>query len=202
LGPRKFQQCEKVLWCAEELRLPYERVDAGGPHGIVETQTFGKINPNRRVPVLEDEELVLWESNAIVRYLAARYGAGRLWSADPKARASADRWMDWTSISFGPPFVTVFFNLMRQPPDKRDHSAVERATEAAGQLLHIADAALSVQPFLSGSEFGMGDIPLGCLIHAWFNMNIARPSLVHVSKWYERLLEMSAYNKVVALPLS
>jgi glutathione S-transferase len=201
-GRANSNNVKKVLWCAEELQIPYQRMDAGGAYGIVYTAAFGEKNPNRRVPVLEDEGLVLWESNSIVRYLAARYGAGTLYSADPAARALADRWMDWSSITFAPPFVTVFWNLVRVSPDQRDHAAIQPAVNASADILRVADAVLATQPFLSGPQFGMGDIPLGCLIHAWFHLDIARPELTHISRWYERLLGRPAYKNEVAVPLS
>jgi glutathione S-transferase len=200
-GRANSNNVKKVLWCVEELWIPYERMEAGGAIGVVDTAAFGEMNPNRRVPVIEDEDLVLWESNAIVRYLSARYGSGSLYSTDPATRALADRWMDWSSITFGPPFVTVFWNLMRVSPDRRDHGAIETALKSAADILRVADTALGRQPFLSGTQFGMGDIPLGCLIHAWFNLNIARPELTNILRWYKRLLARSAYKKVVALPL-
>jgi glutathione S-transferase len=201
-GRANSSNVKKVLWCAEELQIPYQHLDAGGAYGIVDTAAFGEKNPNHRVPVLEDEGLVLWESNSIVRYLAARYGAGTFYSTDPAARALADRWMDWSSITFGPHFVTVFWNLVRISPDQRDHAAIQAAAIASADILRVADAALATQPFLSGPQFGMGDIPLGCLIHAWLHLDIARPELTHISRWYERLLGRPAYKNVVAVPLS
>src|SRR5450631_4370637 len=86
---------QKVLWTCEELALPYKRIEAGMEYGVVSTPEYKKLNPNAMVPTIDDDGFVLWESNAIVRYLAAKYGAGSLWPADPKIRASADRWMDW-----------------------------------------------------------------------------------------------------------
>jgi glutathione S-transferase len=200
-GRANSTNVKKVLWCLEEVGQPYERVDVGGPFGGLDTAEFGALNPNRRIPVLEDSELVLWESNSIVRYLAARYGAGPL-LADPGRRAEADQWMDWASINFVPQFTTIFWNLVRTAPEKRDNGAVKAALAAAGTLLTVPEGVLGSRPFLSGDELGIGDIPLGTMIHAWFNMPIDRPELPHLEAWYDRLLTRPAYRAVVALPLT
>lgn len=201
-GRANSNNVKKVLWCAEEAAIPYQRKDAGGAFGLLDTSEFNDLNPNRRVPVLEDGTLIVWESNAIVRYLSAQYAPETLYLPNPGPRALADRWMDWSSISFGPVFVTIFWNLMRVPKEQQDVAAVSRAVEQAGRTLAVADAALRQAPYLSGAAFGMGDIPLGCLMHAWFNLSISRPELPSVTQWYERLLTRAAYQKIVAVPLS
>src|SRR5690348_9690795 len=94
---------QKVLWCADELGVPYERVDLGGPFGGNDDPAYRRLNPNGVVPTIQDGDLVLWESNAIVRYLAAKHGSGTLYPSDLAVRADADRWMDWqlTTIQEG-----------------------------------------------------------------------------------------------------
>ena len=201
-GRANSTNVKKALWCLEELDVPYTRIDAGGAFGVVSEADYIAKNPNQLVPCLEDGALVLWESNAIVRYLAARYGEGTLWSADPAARAEADKWMDWTTSSLAAPFRTVFWNMVRTAPDQRDMPAVQVAIGECGRLLAIADQALSKQPYLGGVSFGMGDIPLGCFAYAWFEMPIERPDLPHLRSWYERLLERPAYQAAVVTPLT
>ncbi|TCD24579.1 glutathione S-transferase [Pseudomonas sp. IC_126] len=192
----------KALWCLEELGVPYTRVDAGGAFGVVGEAEYIAKNPNRLVPCLEDGELVLWESNTIVRYLAAQYGEGTLWSTDPRQRAGADKWMDWATSSLATPFRPLFWNIVRTAPEKRDMTAVQVALEECGKLLAIADRALAEQPYLSGDSFGMGDIPLGCFAYAWFEMPIERPDLPHLLHWYERLQQRPAYQTAVITPLT
>ncbi|MCH8685398.1 glutathione S-transferase family protein [Pedomonas mirosovicensis] len=201
-GRANSNNVKKALWCAEEAGVSYERIDVGGAYGRLDSPEFAALNPNQQIPVLEDGDLALWESNAIVRYLAARYAPGTLYAADPAERALADRWMDWTSINFVPPFVTIFWGLVRTPEAQRDMAAITAAVERAGKLLAIADDQLARQPFLSGSQLGMGDIPLGTVIHAWFNLPIERRDLPNLARWYDRLLTRPAYAKVVAQPLS
>ena len=102
---------QKVLWALEELKVPYERTDAGMAFGLVNEPFYKKMNPNSRVPTIDDDGFVLWESNAIVRYLAAKHGAGSLSPNDPKQRADSDRWMDWAANHVGPVITPVFWGL-------------------------------------------------------------------------------------------
>ena len=201
-GRTNSNNVKKVLWCCGEADLAYERIDAGMAFGVVDTPAYRARNPNGLVPVIEDDGLVLWESNAIVRYLAARYDAGGLWAADPAVRAAADRWMDWTTSTLAPPFVTVFLNTVRLPPEKRDPALARTAAEQCAKLLAIPEAQLAAQPYLSGETLGMGDIPLGVFIYLWFEMAIDRPPLPALQAWYGRLREREAYRAGVMAPLS
>ncbi|KFF48259.1 glutathione S-transferase [Gammaproteobacteria bacterium MFB021] len=201
-GRANSTNVKKVLWCAEELALPFERIDAGGAYGVVDEPAFRAMNPNGLIPCLQDEDFVLWESNAIVRYLCAKYGRGSQQGADPAARAEADKWMDWTTSSLASPFKDVFWNTVRLPAEQRDDKAVEKGLAACGALLGLVDRTLSEQPFLSGAEWGMGDIPLGCFAYAWFEMAIERPDLPHLAAWYTRLQSRPAYRKHVMIGLT
>lgn len=118
---------QKVTWAAGELGLPFERVDIGGPFGKLEEPAYKKLNPNSRIPTIEDDGFVLWESNAIVRYLALKHGKGKLCPADLKVRADADRWMDWCTTVFLPQMIPVFLGIVKTPPEKRDMKAIEEA---------------------------------------------------------------------------
>lgn len=201
-GRSNSTNVKKPLWCLEELEVPYTRIDAGGAFGIVGEPDFIEKNPNKLVPCLEDGEFVLWESNAIVRYLAAQYGQGVLWNPDPAQRAQADKWMDWATSTLAAPFRPLFWNIVRTAPEQRDLVAVQAALDECGKLLTIADRALSTQPYLSGESFGMGDIPLGCFAYAWFEMPIERPDLPHLRDWYEQLKRRPAYQAAVLTPLT
>ena len=193
----------KVLWCAEELGLAYEQVDAGGAFGVVDSAAYRALNPNGRVPMIEDDGFVLWESNAIVRYLVARHASGSAWYPDDvQARAGADRWMDWTTSTFAGPFRDVFWGVLRTPAAEQDWARIHAARDVCGELLRVADAALARSPFLSGAEPGMGDIPLGSFIYAWFEMPVERPVLPHLEAWYRRLSERAAYRSAVMTALT
>ena len=192
---------KKVLWAAEELGLKYERVDAGMQHGVVNTPEYKKMNPNSLVPTIQDDGFALWESHAIVRYLAAKHGAGTLWPSDLKQRADADRWMDW-AYTFQANFRAVFWGLVRTPAEKRDMKAIEEARKKCGELLAIPDAALAERPFFGGNALTIGDIPLGCHVQLWMRLPIERPEHANLKRWFERLCARPAYKKAVDIPLS
>jgi glutathione S-transferase len=193
----------KALWIAEELGLPYESVAAGGAFGVVDGPEYRAKNPNGRIPMIEDGDFVLWESNAIVRYLAARHAPdSALYPSDPQQRAVADKWMDWTTSSFAEPFRHVFWGVLRTPAEQQDWVQINGAIKTVQSLLVMVDEALTHQPYLSGAEFGMGDIPLGSFIYAWFEMPIERPSMPHLESWYERLKARPAYRSAVMTALT
>ena len=200
-GRANSANVKKVLWIAEELGLPYERIDAGGAFGVVGTPEYRAMNPMGLVPVLQDGDLTLFESNVIVRYLAARYGAGRLWIADPGSRARAEMWMDW-NLTLGFVLRDAIFGLLRTPPEQRDHAAIERSVAEGARLVAIADAALRTAPWLSGDAFGLGDIPFGSYVHTWKALPIDHADLPALDDWYARLLRRPAYAKVVAIPVT
>jgi glutathione S-transferase len=201
-GRHNSTNVKKVVWCAEELAIPYERTDAGGAFGVVDTPAYRSLNPNGLVPTIEDDGLVLWESNAIVRYLVAKHGAGSLWPVDPAARAVGDKWMDWATSTFAAAFRDLFWGMVRTPPGERNPDAIEASRTRSAALLATVDAALAKSPFLGGDAFGMGDIPLGCFAYAWFGMPIERPGLPNLEAWYRRLTERPAYRAGVMIPLT
>ncbi|MDB6048386.1 MAG: glutathione S-transferase [Pseudomonas sp.] len=202
-GRKNSSNVRKALWCAEEVAVPYEAIDAGGAFGLVDGPEYRAMNPNGRIPMIEDDGLVLWESNAIVRYLAARYAPDTaLYPQDVVARANADKWMDWTTSSLADPFKPLFWGVVRTPAEQRDKASIEAATQVCAEILAVADKALAEQPYLSGDAFGMGDIPLGSFIYAWFEMPIERPPLPSLQAWYERLKLRPAYRMAVMTTLS
>ena len=202
-GRKNSSNVRKVLWCVEELALPYEREEAGGAFGVVDSSQYRALNPNGRVPMLEDDGFVLWESNVIVRYIAAQYGSDTSWyQNDNRVRAQADKWMDWTSTSFAVAFRDVFWGILRTPAAEQDWAKINASINACAALLVIVDQALSEKPYLSGDEIGMGDIPLGSFIYAWFEMPIERPSMPHLQAWYERLKLRPAYRNAVMTALT
>ena len=202
-GRKNSSNVRKALWCAEELGLTYEAVDAGGAFGVVDTPEYRAMNPNGRIPLIEDDGFVLWESNTIVRYLAARHAAGTAWyPSDVQARASAEKWMDWTTSTFAEPFRHLFWGGLRTPAQQQDWDKINAALNSCGELLAVVDQALAEHPYLSGEEIGIGDIPLGSFIYAWFEMPIERPQLSNLQAWYARLQQRPAYRKAVMTALT
>jgi glutathione S-transferase len=201
-GRNNSVNVQKVLWCCEELGLDYQRIDAGGAFGVVNSEAYRRMNPNGLVPTIEDDGFVLWESHAIVRYLAARHGVGSLWAADPKARALADQWMDWTHTVFWPAMRGLFLGLVRTAPEKRDPRAIEESRFKTGEVLGMVDRHLQSHAFLAGDALTMGDIALGCGVWRWMALTNERPEQPHVKRWFDALAQRPAYAKVVMLPLS
>ena len=201
-GRKTSSNVMKVVWACEEMKLKYERVDIGGPFGGNREPAYLALNPNGLVPTIEDDGFVLWESNAIVRYLAAKHDAGGLWPTDLKVRADADRWMDWTNAVAGPPMSVMLFGYYRTQPEKRDPAALEAARKKAIEAWGMIEAALAKRKFLAGDRLTMGDIAIGPHVHRWFSYPIERPSLPALAAYYARLKERPAYQTHIALPIS
>ena len=193
---------QKVLWCCEEIGLPYQRIDAGGTHGVVNTPSYREINPNGLVPTMDEDGFILWESNAIVRYLAAKYASHRLWPIDPRTRAIADQWMDWQTSTFWPTLRPLFIGLIRTEPAQRDAQALEYARSRTAALLEIMDKHLRTRQFMAGDDFTPADIALGACTLRWMELPIEREEFMHVRRWFERLVERPAFRKVVMRPLT
>ncbi len=193
---------QKVLWCCDELGVPYERVDLGGQFGGNRDAAYLGKNPNAVVPTVEDEGRVLWESNSIVRYLAAKHGDGTLWLRDPGARAESERWMDWQLSTVHGGMTTIFMNLVRTPPEKRDLRAVEAARQSMCEIWSRLDRFLVGRKFVGGDRLTTGDIPVGCFVYRWFNLPIERSDLPHLKAWYDRLTERPAYRKHVMIEMT
>mgnify|MGYP002382485889 CR=1 FL=1 len=193
---------QKVMWAVAELGCPHERIDAGGAFGKLDTPEFGRLNPNRKIPTIEDGATVLWESNAIVRYLAAQYGAGSLWPESPAERSLADRWMDWQIAAINVDLGPVFLGLVRTPAEKRDAAAIEAAVDRLAAAWPILDDHLANRRFVAGNTLTMGDIPIGCAFWRYLNLDIRRPKLPNLQLWFQALKERDPFRRNVMLPLS
>jgi glutathione S-transferase len=193
---------QKVLWALDELQVAYERVDAGMAFGVVNEPFYKRMNPNSRVPTIEDDGLVLWESNAIVRYLAAKHGSGTLWPTDLKVRADSDRWMDWISNHVNPLVTPVFWALVRTPADKRNPAQIEADAEKIAQQFQVLEQCLAGRRYVAGEHFSMGDIVVGVTVYRWYALNVKRPGLANIEAYHARLKERPAFQKHVMQPLT
>jgi glutathione S-transferase len=193
---------QKVLWCCDELGLGYERVDVGGAFGGNREPDYLRMNPNALVPTVADEGLVLWESNTVVRYLAAKHGMGSLCPHEWGARALVERWMDWQLSTVHGPMATIFIGLIRTPAEKRDMKAIEAARQAMGEIWSRLDRHLADRAFIGGDTLTMGDIPAGCFVYRWFNLAIERNPLPHLRAWYDRLTARPAYRQHVMITMT
>ena len=193
---------QKVVWCASELGCRFERIDAGGAFGVVQTPAFGRLNPNRKVPVIEDDGVVLWESNAIVRYLCARYPDAGLCPASLAARTQCDMWMDWQATELTPAMRDAFWQLVRTTPQERQDALVESSVRQTESMMAILDDTLRERAFIAGDRFTMADIPVGCAVHRWFGLPRPHIARDHVDRWYQAVSRREGARTVLVLPLA
>ena len=193
---------QKVLWCCAELNLEYDRIDAGGKFGVNNTPEYLAMNPNGRVPTIDDDGFILWESHAIVRYFSRKHGKGTLWPTEDKACADADRWMEWYSTTLWPNLQPLFWNLVRVEPEKRDTKVVEDSRKKLADNLKMVEAAVTKRPYMAGAAFTMGDIPTGVALHRWFLLPIERPNYPNLAAYYGRLKQRPGFAEHCAAPLT
>ena len=192
---------QKVMWAVGELNLPHERVDIGGPFGRNKEPAYLAINPNGLVPTLEDGDLIIWESNTIVRYLAGRHGAGSLEPTDLGTRARASQWMDWQLTVVAPAIFGAFWGLIRTPPEKRDHAAIEAGKVKCIAVMKILDAQLAQTPFVAGDTLSMGDIPVALMAYRFRRLVPERPPLENLERWFTQIEQRPAFKQhVLAIP--
>ncbi|MEE8213573.1 MAG: glutathione S-transferase family protein [Alphaproteobacteria bacterium] len=197
LGRSSSINVQKVMWCAAELGAEVERIDIGGKYGGNDTPEYLAKNPNGLVPTMEDGEVVLWESNTIVRYLAETQGSPPWFATDPAGRGLASQWMDWYLTRMHPPMTVIFMGQVRTAPEDRDREAEKKAAEQAGQMWRLVEAQLEKHHFITGDEPTIGDIPMGCSVNRWYPLDVDRPALPRLEAYYERLKERPAYREHV-----
>jgi len=199
-GRRSSINVQKVLWALAETGVAFERHTVGGTFGGTDTREFRKLNPNGLVPAIKDGSIAMFESNAIVRYLARRYGKDSIRPRGHKAWALADQWMDWAITTPYVPLSQIFWNKVRQPPEQYDDKAVKAAAKAIAAHLKLANRMLGRKPWLAGRHFSCGDIPLGAMYWRYQNLDIDRPRLNNLDRWYAQLQERPAYREWVMVP--
>ena len=200
-GRRNSINVQKVMWAVGELGVAHQRIDAGGPFRGLDTKEYGAMNPNRRVPTIDDDGIVVWESNAIVRYLAAKYGAGSLWPADSGERARSDMWMEWATTDLQPAFVgAVFWAFYRTPEQQRNWPAIRQGVARSAALFGLLDRQLEGRKFVAGDRLTIGDIATGAQLYRYYELEIERPELSNVEAWYARLRDRPAYREHVMVP--
>ena len=193
---------KKVVWTALELGLDFQRTEAGGLFGIVKTPEYLRLNPNSLVPVIEDDDYVLWESNVIVRYLCAKHSAGQMYPSELRERFDAERWMDWQQTTLNPASRPGFWQLIRTPPELRNAGLIAESNAAVESLMATLDAHLATRKFVLGQRFTIADIPLACEVHRWFGLPQTRHSRPHIERWFEGVSARQASKGVLDLALS
>lgn len=193
---------QALMWCVGELGLPCKRHDAGHRYGGTDTPAFLAMNPNGTVPVLRDGDgEPLWETGAVLRYLAARYGADPFWPADGPARAQIDKWAEWSKINVAQGFTApVFWKVVRTAPASQDPAAIGRAVSKLDKFLDIAEAQLSRCAFLAGGDFTLADIQFGHVLFRHFDIPIARQDRPMLRRYYDALTTRPAFCEHVMVP--
>ncbi|PWB80622.1 MAG: glutathione S-transferase [Methylocystaceae bacterium] len=202
-GRRNSFNVQKAMWLVGELGLGHEHIPLGGPFGGLDDPAFLARNPHGRIPVIDDDGTIVWESHAILRYLAARYGGERFWPSDPAARSHADRWMDWAQTTLQPEFLNgVFWGYYRTPEPQRNWPAIHASVARTAEHYKLLDRWLADKKFLAGDELTLADIPAGTTLYRYFDLDIERPSIPNVEAWYARLRERPAYAEHVMVPFA
>lgn len=198
-GRADSSNVQALMWAVGELGLAHRRFDAGERFGGTDTPAFLAMNPNGTIPVLKDGDgPALWETGAILRYLANRYAPESFWPADPLARADTDRWAEWAKINVALGFTgPVFWRVVRTPEAQRNPEAISHALAALTARLRIAEAQLSRHPFLAGDTLTLADIQFGHVLYRYFDIDIARPDLPALAAYYNRLCTRPAYAEHV-----
>ena len=201
-GRNNSVNVQKVMWLIAELGLAHERADVGGPFGQNDQDWYLALNPMGRVPVLDDDGYILWESHSIVRYLARQYGEGAWYPNDPQACGLADRWMDWMLGFLSPAITPVFWNLVRTPEPERDMNAIQNGTKETANLYGVIDRHLKDRDFMTGDQISIADIPIGAMTYRWYGLEVVHPDLPNLRTWYERLASRPAFQEHVMLPIT
>ncbi|HWK94509.1 MAG TPA: glutathione S-transferase [Pseudolabrys sp.] len=204
-GRNNSSNVQKVMWTVGELGLPHERIDVGGAFGKTREPPYSNMNPNATVPTLEEPDgFTLWESNAVCRYLAAKYDkANILEPKDIKQRALANQWMDWQLSVVGPNITPVFWGLVRTPPEKRDMAHIKAMIEKTVGNMQTLDAQLAKTAYVAGEAFSYGDIPVAIMCYRYMELVPDRPATPHLDRWYAAVSSRQAFkDHVAAVPLT
>ncbi|MQT30238.1 glutathione S-transferase [Pseudomonas helleri] len=194
MGRASSINVRKVLWACAEMEIPFEREDWGAGFKSTRTPEFLALNPNAMVPVIQDDDFILWESNSIIRYLAARYNASNLYPHEARARACVDQWIDWQASDLNKSWSYAFMSLVRHSPEHQDSLALAAACNDWSRHMEILNRQLeSTGAYVAGNEFSLADIPIGLSVNRWFETPLAHPDLPAVSDYYERLSQRPSY---------
>jgi len=201
-GRTNSSNVQKVLWTCADLGIPFERVDWGGKFGGNDDPAYRAMNPNGLVPTVQDGELILWESNSVIRYLCnTRNGAG-LYPADAAQRSRVERWMDWQLSTLNTPLSAMLWGYFRTPPEKRDSAALAKYRLDAITLWQMVERQLGKQEYLAGTDFSLADICNGIWVHRWYQLPVERPDLPGLMAWYRRISKRPGFVAHIAGPIS
>lgn len=202
-GRNTSSNVQKVLWLCDEIGLPYERKDVGGPFGGLDTPQFLALNPNKTIPAIEDGGVVVWESHAVLRYLATKYGkTDALYPQDPVARSHVERWLDWHLGTVNPVLVPVFVGLYRTPAAQRNEAEIAQNIARLTAVMESLEQQIAGRSFIAGDQLTIADIAFGNSVWRWFAFPIKRPSMPNLEAWQARVMTRPGHRTHIAQPLS
>ena len=199
-GRANAYNVQKPMWLLSELDLDYRHYDVGSNPGDLDTPEFLALNPHGKVPVLRDGDAVVWESHAVLRYLANRFEAHHLYPQDAHARSLVERWMDWGHTAFQPVFMDLFWGYYRMPPAQRDHEAIEAARAGCQQVFRTLDQRLDHSAWLADEDFSLAEITIGVSLYRYFNMGLEVEQPPAVMQWYQRLSQRAPFRATIMQP--
>ncbi len=197
-GTKTSSNVQKVLWCCGEIGLEFERLDIVETFGAPRAPEYLALNPNGLMPTVDDDGFILWESNAVVRYLCAKHSLGKLYPTDLAQRADGERWMDWQQTSLGVQMGPAFRALLRNPREELPADKLAVVLQKAADCWRMLDARLATREYVGGASLTMADLALGNAIHRWYKFPIERPDLLHLRAWYDRCCHRRAYQQHIA----
>ena len=197
---RSSSNSQKVLWFLGEIGLDYEFVDTGGDAGGLDDPSYRKLNPNGKVPTWVDQNGSVWESQTILKYLAAEYSPSVWWPEVPFARSQIDRWLDWSQSKFDRAFMSLFWAYWRTPEEHREEETIVSMLKECKSSILILNEHLSPHSFLAGEGLSLADIPAGSIMYRYVNLDVTDELPGAVNRWYEKITHREAYQKHVMRP--
>ncbi len=193
---------QKVLWTCEELSLNYERINVGGPYGGLESKEFKDLNPHSKIPVINDNGFILYESHAIIRYLAMEYGKEKLTLDISTEQGVVDQYIDWVHTELTKYMIPILIGLIRTEPKKRDMDSIIKNNTESEKQWELLDKHLEKTKWISNSNFSLADICCGVWVWRRYNLDTEKKNLNNIDRWFEDLKKRTSYKKIVMKPLS
>tara|TARA_B100000315_G_scaffold258478_2_gene310773 strand:+ start:641 stop:1270 length:630 start_codon:yes stop_codon:yes gene_type:complete len=195
---------QKAVWTLGELGLDFDWIDKDGTVGSINSADYRELNPAAQIPTIDDNGIILRQSNAIVRYLAHTYPEGNLCPTEQPSYAEAERWMEWQATDCWSCMRPVFWGLIRTKPEDQNMAEINKNIETCHKEFTFLNDFLADRPYIAGDQFSMGDIPAGCAVQRYFNLpaeHMQWPDFPHLKAWFNRLSERPAFKQYVMLPL-
>ena len=212
-GRKSSINVQKVLWCLDELSLKesrdFERIDAGLHFGINRSPEFLELNPNGLVPTLDDEGLILWESNTVMRYLVRKYDSQEKFPRDIASQYSSEKWLDWQLGTVWPSLRGPFLGLTRVPENERNYASILKGYQDSDALFGLLDKSLAKTDFCSGNQFHIGDIALALCVNRWILLNETFPEKTgyrsnykNIDRWFKRIHQETQFSNIAEKQLN